>query len=89
MMEEYMKVNEDSSFFYIFGRDEDGELEMLGDITLLNDGGGIVNNDYDGIGLRFFDSHSDAIRYVETRICQEPIYYDPIRGQQAILRRVG
>ena len=81
-MDDYMSVNNGSKFFLVLGRDEDGTLEMLGDITLLNDGGAVVNNDYDGIGLRFFDSHVEALRYVETRICDVPVYYDPIVEQQ-------
>ena len=77
--DDYMKVNENSPFFYICGQDEDGHYEFLGDLTLLNDGTAIVNNDYDGIGNRYFDSHFEAVRYVETRICDKPHYYDPVK----------
>ena len=85
-MDDYMSVNENSPFFYIYGFDEDGTPEMLGDLTLLNDGGAVVNNDYDGVGLRFFDSHADAVRYVQTRICDDPTYYDPVKRMTARIR---
>lgn len=75
-----------SVFFLIFGRDEDGELVELGDLTLIDDGSAVVNNDYDGIGLRFFDSHAEAVHYVETRVCATPIYYDPDKQMTAKIR---
>ena len=75
--EEYMKVNEGSPFYYVCGRDEGGRIEFLGDLTLLNDGTAVVNNDWDGIGNRYFDTHVEALRYVLTRMCEDAFLWDP------------
>lgn len=66
------KLPEDNVTTLICG-EEDGALVQLGDIALMDDGSAVVMNDWEGI-LQFFDSHDEAIRYVETRICEEPIY---------------
>lgn len=52
---------------------EDGSLVSLGDITLMDDGRAIVMNDWSG-NLSFFDTHEEAIRYVNGRVCEEPVY---------------
>ena len=75
--EEYMRVNEGSPFYYVCGRDEDGRIELLGDVTLLNDGTAVVNNDWEGIGNRYFDTHKEALRYIVTRMCEDAFLYDP------------
>ena len=67
------------NFFIIRGVDEDGKYVFLGDLTIMDDDTAIVNNDYDGIGNRYFDTSAEAVRYVETRVCAEPLYWDPER----------
>lgn len=76
------------NFFFILGRDESGEYELLGDITIASDTNVIVNNDYDGVGNRYFDNISDALRYIKGRICMEPVYYDPVRRQEVRIQLV-
>lgn len=62
----------DGTTVYICGRDGN-KLEMLGDITLMEDGGAVVMNDWSG-NLEFFDTHADALRYVRGRVCEDPVY---------------
>lgn len=65
-------------FFYICAKSGD-RYEFLGDLTLIGADNAIVNNDYDGTGNQYFDSHADALRYIRGRICEDPLYYDPER----------
>ena len=67
------------NFFIICGVDEDKHYVFLGDLTIMDDDTAIVNNDYDGTGNRYFDTSAEAVRYVETRVCAEPLYWDPER----------
>ena len=76
----------DTNFFLILGRDENGEFEFLGDLTLMGDGNAVVNNDYDGTGNQYFDNHKDALDYIKGRICDNPVYYDPVVNQLASIR---
>lgn len=62
----------DGTTVYICGR-EDGRMVSLGDITLMEDGGAVVMNDWSG-HLEFFDTHADALRYVRGRVCEDPVY---------------
>lgn len=85
--EKYMAANEGSPFLYILGRDGEGGFEFLGDLTLLNDGTAIVNNDYDGTGNRYFDTYDEALGYVHDRICRDAILYDPATGRAVTIER--
>lgn len=63
----------DGTTVYVCGRNG-AKLELLGDITLMEDGSAVVMNDWGG-KLEFFDTHEEAIWYVKTRICgEEPVY---------------
>lgn len=62
----------DGTTVYICGRDG-SRLEVLGDITLMEDGHAVVMNDWSG-HLEFFDTHADALRYVRGRVCEAPVY---------------
>ena len=62
----------DGTTVYICGRDG-ANLELLGDITLMEDGHAVVMNDWSG-NLEFFDTPEDAVRYVRGRVCEDPVY---------------
>lgn len=54
---------------------------MLGDVALFDDGSAAVMNEWNGLQQWFDDpstGHKDALWYVYTRICDEPIFSDKI-----------
>ena len=50
----------------------DGTLEVIGDVTIMEDGRAVVMNEWSG--LQFFDTKEDALWYIEGRMSLEPVY---------------
>ena len=61
-----------TKFAYIY----DGDVK-LGDVTLFEDGGACVMNDWSGL-MQWFDDpetgHDDALRYIRTRMTECPVF---------------
>lgn len=61
----------DDETTYICALDE-GMLCIIGDVTLMRDGGAVVMNEWNG--LHFFDTYAEAFEYIEFRMCEEPVF---------------